>query len=181
MHPWWDTEAVPNKKEELHMSKNVVILGSQSDKTSFDDVGFTQTLRFIGISYEVSIMSVYRNLDEIKEYCSQRDLEKDTVVLVGIAGMSAALPGIMAAIVPSRPIMGVPLPSDGFSHAGDAILSMYRMPLGKPVSVCNFANAALFAFQIVAVTNSKIRKNLDEYLLGMAHGQPIQICVERSA
>ena len=145
------------------MPQVVVILGSRSDRPKFEDSGFLGVLNAMGISYEVSIISAHRNPGELEEYCLNRYLD-GALVFVGIAGMAAALPGAIAAQVPDRPVIGVPLPSDGFPDGRDALLAMYRMPPGKPVAVCGLANAGLLVAQLIGISNEEVRELLNDYL-----------------
>lgn len=146
------------------MPQVVVILGSRSDLKRFEESGFCLVLDEIAVTYEVSIISAHRNPDELTEYCRNRELG-GALVFVGIAGMAAALPGAIAALVITRPVIGVPLPSEGFPDGMDALLAMYRMPPGKPVAVCSLANAALLACQMVALSDREVRDNLTTYLV----------------
>lgn len=89
-------------------------------------------------------------------------LEKETI-FIAVAGMAAALAGNIAAIVEGFvPVIGVPLPSSEFPDAMDGLLSMVRMPSGRPVAVCGVGssglrNAAIYACQIVALYDAEIR------------------------
>ena len=145
------------------MSQVIVILGSTSDREVFEKSGFCSVLDEVGITYEVSIISAHRNPDELEQYCRATDLD-DTLVFVGVAGMAAALPGAIAALVASRPVIGVPLPSEGYPNAQDAFLAMYRMPPGKPVAVCGLANLAPLVCQIVALRDEEIFDSWTTYL-----------------
>lgn len=145
------------------MPQVVVILGSSSDKPALEKAGFVEILGEVGVSYEVSVISAHRNSDELEEYCRRKERE-GTLVFAGAAGMAGALPGAIAALVASRPVIGIPLPSEGYPDANDAFLAMYRMPPGKPVAVCSLPNAALLACQIVALTSEEVYDRLTDYL-----------------
>ena len=162
------------------MAQVVVVLGSQSDRPAFDQSGFINILKAVDVTYDVSIISAHRNLSELEEHCAQRDMDEDTIVFVGIAGMSAALAGVMAALVPDRPVIGVPLPSEGYPDAEDALTAVFRMPPGRPVAVCSLANAAILVCQIVATTNRDTRTVLGDYLDEQAEKRPAQISIYRS-
>lgn len=148
------------------MPQVVVILGSRSDLGSLEKAQFCEVLKQVGVSYEVSIISAHRNPEELGQYCN-RKRAGGALVFVGVAGMAAALPGAIAALVPDLPVIGVPLPSEGYPDAMDALLAMYRMPPGRPVAVCSFVNAAVLACQMVALGDrTTIRSNLSVYLAG---------------
>ena len=85
--------------------------------------------------------------------------------------MAAALPGSIVsslqAIDKMLPVIGVPLPEYPNSH--DALFSIVRLPGGIPAGVCGIGasglqNAALFACQIVALTDELVSKRLTNYM-----------------
>jgi phosphoribosylaminoimidazole carboxylase PurE protein len=73
-------------------------------------------------------------------------------VIIAGAGLSAALPGVVAAHT-DLPVIGVPLTSKTSVAGGlDALLSIAQMPPGVPVAcvgVDNARNAAVLAFRIL--------------------------------
>ena len=90
-------------------------------------------------------------------------------VLVGVAGMAAALPGVLASHT-RLPVIGVPVPA-GPLNGFDAILSMVQMPSGVPVATVALGNsggrnAALLSARILAAGNAAIRRKLDSYASG---------------
>lgn len=88
-------------------------------------------------------------------------------MFIAIAGMSAALPGVVASLT-SAPVIGVPV--SGKMNL-DALLSVVQMPPGIPVASVGLDrgdNAGLLAAQIIAVGNKDIKKKLAEYREEMA-------------
>jgi 5-(carboxyamino)imidazole ribonucleotide mutase len=86
----------------------------------------------------------------------------DADVFIGIAGLSAALPGTIAAHT-IKPVIGVPV--SGKVNL-DAILSIIQMPPGIPVGAVGLdrgENAALLAIEILAIGDKKLTKKLEEY------------------
>ena len=84
-------------------------------------------------------------------------------VIVAGAGGSAHLPGMIAALT-SIPVIGVPIESKKLKGL-DSLLSIAQMPKGIPVGTVAIGkdgaiNAALLAASILAISNSKIKKNL---------------------
>ena len=84
----------------------------------------------------------------------------DAKVFIGIAGLSAALPGVIASKT-KKPVIGVPVnvKLDGL----DALLSTMQLPPGVPVAtvgIDNGKNAALLAARILAVSDSKLAGRL---------------------
>ena len=142
----------------------VIILGSRSDLTKLEESNALNILREVGISYKVSILSAHRNPVDLMSYSQRKDRE-GTLVFIGAASMNAALPGVIAAHIPHKPVIGVPLASEGFPNALDATLAMTRMPPGKPVLVCpGFQNAAISACQIIGLFDQTVSKKLQVYL-----------------
>ena len=84
-------------------------------------------------------------------------------MIIAGAGGSAHLPGMIAALT-KIPVIGVPIESKKLKGL-DSLLSIAQMPKGIPVGTVAIGkdgaiNAGLFAASIIALTNSKTRKNL---------------------
>jgi 5-(carboxyamino)imidazole ribonucleotide mutase len=129
------------------MSKVSILLGSKSDSAVADKA--IKVLEEHDIPYEVRVISAHRNHDELDHYL--KELGDDVSVVIAIAGLSAALPG-MAASKTDKPVIGVPV--SGQLLGMDALLSMVQMPSGVPVGVVgidNGTNAALLALRILKV------------------------------
>ena len=105
-----------------------------------------------GISYELNVLSAHRDPRAVAEYASTAALRGLRVIICG-AGMSAALPGVVAAYT-ELPVIGVPLTSSKSAAGGlDAILSIVQMPPGVPVACVSLngaRNAAILAAKILA-------------------------------
>src|SRR5256714_13429979 len=100
-----------------------------------------------GVGYEFEARSAHRTPDAVAEYArSARD--RGLRVLICGAGLSAALPGVVAAHT-DLPVIGVPLRSSLSVLDGlDALLAIAQMPPGVPVAavgVDNARNAAALA------------------------------------
>ena len=81
-----------------------------------------------------------------------------------MAGMAAALPGVVAART-KLPVIGVPLPAT--LEGIDALLAIAQMPSGVPVATMGIGkagakNAAFLAARILAIKYDEIAKKLDE-------------------
>ncbi len=129
------------------MNKVAIILGSNSDRAVADKA--VKVLEKHKISYEVKVISAHRNPDELDRYLKESD--EYVGVIIAIAGLSAALPGIIASKT-EKPVIGVPV--SGKLLGMDALLSMVQMPSGVPVGVVgieNGENAALLALRILEV------------------------------
>ena len=113
--------------------------------------GAANELEKLGIVCEVRVMSAHRQPDVVSEYAREARARGLRVLIAG-AGLSAALPGVVAAHT-DLPVIGVPL-SSRLSAAGglDAILSVVQMPPGVPVAAVgldNARNAGLLAARII--------------------------------
>jgi 5-(carboxyamino)imidazole ribonucleotide mutase len=127
-----------------------IVMGSESDMEAMEKAA--KELRERNIPHEMKVMSAHREPDTVAEYAKSAKSRGLRVVIAG-AGISAALPGAIAAHT-DLPVIGVPL-SGRLTAAGglDAILSIVQMPPGVPVACVgldNARNAAVLAAQIIA-------------------------------
>ena len=111
-----------------------------------------------GVDYDIKVASAHRTPNVLKKLVEKSDAD----VFIGIAGLSAALPGTIAAHT-IKPVIGVPV--SGKVNL-DAILSIIQMPPGIPVGAEGLdrgENAALLAVEILAVNDKKLTKKLENY------------------
>jgi phosphoribosylaminoimidazole carboxylase PurE protein len=124
-------------------------MGSKSDLERMQAAG--EELDKLGILNEVRVMSAHRDPEVVAEYAKNAKLRGLEVIIAG-AGLSAALPGVVAAHT-TLPVIGVPLTSSKSIAGGlDALLSIAQMPPGVPVAcvgVDNPRNAAILAARIL--------------------------------
>ncbi|HTT14211.1 MAG TPA: 5-(carboxyamino)imidazole ribonucleotide mutase [Thermoplasmata archaeon] len=136
--------------------KVTVLVGSKSDLEIAEKV--RARLGDLRIPCEVHVASAHRNPDKVDRLV--RDPETD--VFVAMAGLSAALPGVVAART-LKPVVGVPL------HRGlglDSLLSVVQMPPGIPVASVGLdaaENAALLAAEILAMKYPEVLAGLEAY------------------
>jgi 5-(carboxyamino)imidazole ribonucleotide mutase len=127
-----------------------IVMGSKSDLQTMEAAEKELTKR--GIRSEVRVMSAHREPDKVADYARNAKLRGLRVIIAG-AGLSAALPGVVAAHC-ELPVIGVPLTSRTSVAGGlDALLSIAQMPPGVPVAcvgVDNARNAAVLAARILA-------------------------------
>jgi phosphoribosylaminoimidazole carboxylase PurE protein len=126
-----------------------IVMGSKSDMEKMEKAA--EELQARNILHELLVMSAHREPDVVAEYAKNAQMRGLRVIIAG-AGISAALPGAVAAHT-DLPVIGVPL-SGRLSAAGglDAILSIVQMPPGVPVACVgldNARNAAILAAQIL--------------------------------
>jgi len=129
----------------VKMSEVAVILGSESDMPIAERV--VKVLEREGVSYELKVISAHRQPEELDRYL--REEAEEVSVFIAIAGLSAALPGVIASKT-DKVVIGVPV--SGKLMGLDALLSMVQMPAGVPVAVVgidNGENAALLALRIL--------------------------------
>ena len=126
-----------------------IVMGSESDKPVMEKAGAELEQR--GISFEIQVMSAHRSPDLVATYAKEARSRGLRVVIAG-AGLSAALPGVVAAHT-DLPVIGVPLAAKtGVMNGLDALLSVAQMPPGVPVAcvgVDNARNAAVLAARIL--------------------------------
>ncbi len=126
-----------------------ILVGSESDRERMQSA--TELLDEAGVGYEFEVRSAHRTPDAVAEFArSARD--RGLRVLICGAGLSAALPGVVAAHT-DLPVIGVPLRSSLSVLDGlDALLAIAQMPPGVPVAtvgVDNARNAAALALRIL--------------------------------
>jgi 5-(carboxyamino)imidazole ribonucleotide mutase len=126
-----------------------IVMGSKSDLPAMESAA--EELRKRGIHHEVRVMSAHREPDTVADYARNAQMRGLRVIIAG-AGLSAALPGVVAAHT-ALPVIGVPLTSSKSVAGGlDALLSIAQMPPGVPVAcvgVDNARNAAVLAARIL--------------------------------
>ena len=126
-----------------------ILMGSKSDMDAM--TAAAEELRKRDIGHEVRVMSAHRDPEVVADYAKNAKMRGLRVIIAG-AGLSAALPGVVAAHTP-LPVIGVPLTSSKSVAGGlDALLSIAQMPPGVPVAcvgVDNARNAAVLAARIL--------------------------------
>ena len=126
-----------------------VIMGSKSDLQAME--GAVRELNERDIHHEVRVMSAHRDPETVADYARNAKMRGLRVIIAG-AGLSAALPGVVAAHT-ELPVIGVPLTSSKSIGGGlDALLSIVQMPPGVPVAcvgVDSAKNAAVLAARIL--------------------------------
>lgn len=134
-----------------------IIAGSESDSELITKV--EKVLEEFGAEYGSHIASAHRTPEKLKEIIKASDAD----VFIGIAGLSAALPGAIASYT-IKPVIG--LPRDVKLSGLDSFLSMAQMPPGVPVAtvgIDNAKNAAFLALEILAIKDESLKNRLKEY------------------
>lgn len=126
-----------------------ILSGSASDASVVQRI--VDVLNEHGVSWEARVISAHREPDVLDTYLR----ECDSKIFIAVAGLSAALPGVVASRT-SRPVIGVPV-SGKLMGGLDALLSIVQMPKGVPVAcvgVDNGENAALLAIRILSLNRA---------------------------
>lgn len=108
------------------MKQLLFIVGSESDREQMAPA--LQLADEKGLTYDFKVYSAHRNLEELKAFLVQN--EENYRMIITAAGLSAALPGVVAALV-KKPVIGIPLVAGCLSGV-DALLSILQLPKGIP-------------------------------------------------
>ncbi len=144
------------------MPKVLILLGSKSD-TEYSERALQQ-LQALGIEAQVEISSAHRHPDRTAEL-ARGAASAGFEVIIAMAGLAAALPGVVAAHS-NLPVIGVPLPA---ALSGlDALLATVQMPPGIPVAAVAIGapgatNAAILAARILALKYPEIKMALEKH------------------
>jgi len=126
-----------------------ILVGSESDRERMQPA--LELLDEKDVVYEFEVRSAHRTPDAVAEYARNARSRGLRVLICG-AGLSAALPGVVAAHT-DLPVIGVPFRSSLSVLDGlDALLAIAQMPPGVPVAavgVDNARNAAALAVRIL--------------------------------
>ncbi|MBO3808738.1 MAG: 5-(carboxyamino)imidazole ribonucleotide mutase [Candidatus Brockarchaeota archaeon] len=138
------------------MAKVAVVIGSKSDEELGKNI--VSFLENFGIECDYRILSAHRNPEELRGFVKNSDAE----VFIAVAGLSAALPGVIASET-VKPVIGIP--KEVKLGGLDALLSIVQMPPGIPVAtvgVDNWKNAAVLAIEILALKYPSLVEKLIE-------------------
>lgn len=157
-----------NKQQEINFMDVLILTGSKNDLGDID--GAVQMLKKFGISYELHISSAHRTLKRTTELVESAE-KKGAKVIIAAAGMSAHLPGVIAAMT-ILPVIGVPLNASALNGL-DSLMSIVQMPGGIPVATMAIGksgcvNAALLAVSILALSDAALTEKLKSYRKEMA-------------
>jgi len=143
-------------------------MGSKKDQEVMQKAA--EILEEFKIPYQMEVSSAHRNPERTKRLA--RDAEKKGVkVIIAGAGMAAHLPGVIASYT-NLPVIGVPLNASALSGL-DSLFSIVQMPSGIPVATmavgeAGAKNAAIFAAQILALSDDRIKKSVDKFRKGLS-------------
>lgn len=137
-----------------------ILMGSDSDLPVLQ--ASADTLKSLGIGYEMKVHSAHRTPDETHAYIKDAD-RRGCAVFIAAAGMAAHLAGTVAALT-LKPVIGVPL-AGGILDGLDSLLSTVQMPGGIPVATvavgkAGAKNAAYLAAQILALQDPALAQKV---------------------
>ena len=138
-------------------------MGSKSDWETMRHC--VDTLNELGIANEHCILSAHRTPDATAEFAREAADRGLRVIITG-AGGAAHLAGVVAGLT-HLPVLGVPIASSTLQGL-DSLLSIAQMPGGIPVGTLAIGsagakNAALLAAAILALSDERIRNNLQVF------------------
>lgn len=131
-------------------------MGSKNDLPVADKA--IAVLKDFSITYDINVASAHRTPKRVLDLVNESDAD----VFIAIAGMSAALPGVIASFT-TKPVIGVPV--SGKLNI-DSLLSIVQMPSGIPVAAVGLDrgdNAALLAAEILALSDEDISLALTRF------------------
>jgi len=122
-----------------------ILAGSKSDEGVYQKA--VDVLTKEGFPFELKILSAHRNPIELDEYVKNSKAN----VFICVAGLSAALPGVVASKT-QKPVIGVPVSAK--LGGLDALLSIVQMPPGVPVACVGIDNAKNGAYLAIRILNA---------------------------
>jgi 5-(carboxyamino)imidazole ribonucleotide mutase len=144
-----------------------IVMGSLSDLEVVNET--KNLLKEFKAGFEVKVLSAHRTPEELAAYVESAP-RRGIKVFIAAAGGAAALAGVIASHT-SLPVVGIPIETKSLKGL-DSLLSTVQMPAGIPVGCMAIGkagarNAAIFALQILGVSDREIKARLDAYKKSM--------------
>lgn len=138
-------------------------MGSQSDLEIVKET--INLLKEFKVNFEVKVLSAHRSPGELAKYVEDAPI-RGTKVFIAASGGAAALAGVIASHT-TLPVIGIPIETKNLKGL-DALLSTVQMPSGVPVACMSIGkagakNAAIFALEILGITDKSIQRRLIAY------------------
>jgi len=145
-----------------------IVMGSDSDLSTMKESA--KVLERFKIPYEMTISSAHRSPERTIDYTKRAEKRGLKVLIVG-AGGAAHLAGVIASYT-TLPVIGVPMHTEVLKGR-DSLYSIVQMPKGVPVATMAIGksgavNGAIMAVEIIALSNTQVRKELKRYREEMA-------------
>jgi len=143
--------------------KVAIMMGSDSDLKVMNEAG--NCLQDFNVPYEIKILSAHRTPKDTINYAGAAKKRGIEIIIAG-AGGAAHLAGVVAAHT-LIPVIGVPMETQ-YLKGIDSLFSTVQMPAGVPVGCMAIGkagakNAALFALEVLALSDNKINKKLQAF------------------
>lgn len=142
-----------------------IIMGSTSDLPVMRRAA--DFLEQMEVPFELHALSAHRSPAAVERYAAAA-AGRGIRVIIAAAGMSAALPGVIAAQT-TLPVIGVPVAA---TLSGiDALLSIVQMPPAIPVASVGInaaLNAAVLAVRFLALSDAALAERYSTYCLTLA-------------
>ena len=142
-----------------------IVMGSLSDLPKLEPM--IEVLKNYNVKTDVRCLSAHRTHSQLIDFINELN-NNGTEVVIAAAGMSAALPGVIASQT-ILPVIGVPISGNNLDGV-DALLSIAQMPPGIPVAtvaIDGAKNAAYLALQIMGIKYESIKCKLNDFRLDM--------------
>lgn len=125
--------------------KILIVCGSESDLEVAQKAGYI--LEGNNVDFDLEVASAHRDPEKVKKL-----VERGYDLYIAVAGLSAALPGVIASLT-DTPVIGVPVSAK--LGGLDALLSIVQMPKGVPVACVGIDNAENAAYLALRILNIK--------------------------
>lgn len=135
-------------------------MGSDSDLSVMSEAA--KVLEEFGVAYEITVCSAHRTPERAHDYATTAK-DRGLKVIIAGAGGAAHLAGVMAGNS-TLPVIGIPIKSN--LNGLDSLLSTAQMPPGIPVATVGIdagKNAGLLAVQILATTDDKLMRKMQDF------------------
>jgi 5-(carboxyamino)imidazole ribonucleotide mutase len=145
------------------MKRISIIMGSQSDLETVSEA--FNVLKEFRVGFDAKVLSAHRTPKELAEYVKSAP-GRGVKVFIAAAGGAAALAGVISSHT-TLPVIGIPVETKSLKGL-DSLLSTVQMPAGIPVACMAIGkagarNAALFALEILGITDKRIELSLSKY------------------
>lgn len=149
--------------KEMSQPLVTVVMGSDSDLGTLKET--LEILKNFHVPHEVRVISAHRWPEEVVKFAKKIE-NRGIKVIIAAAGGAAHLPGVIASYT-TIPVIGIPMETETLKGL-DSLLSIVQMPSGVPVATMAIGkagakNAALFAIEILGLSDRKIDQNLLKY------------------
>lgn len=150
------------------MSKISIICGGIDDDETVKKSGMLKILEEVGVSYEYSFISSDQNPADLRNYCSNIP-KTDIELFICIAGLVPALPGAVKALLPTYPVIGVPLTTQDYK-ASEIMLASFSCPTKRPIIILGvnemgLKKAAYCALEILSLKDNKLKSRYEKFLI----------------